>query len=268
MLKDITLGQYFPGNSLIHRLDPRSKILAVLIYIVALFLAKNALSYALLAAALLVCVAISRVKPAALFKGLKPLLFIVVFTALLNLFYIRTGEVLFSWWKLVITVDGVQTAIFMVLRIVLLVSSTFMLTYTTAPMALTDGLESLLSPLKVFHAPVHEFAMMMSIAMRFIPTLVEEADKIMNAQKARGADFENGRLTERAKALLPLLIPLFVSAFRRADELAVAMESRCYHGGEGRTRLKQLKMAACDWLFLLLSSALVVGVILLKRVTL
>ena len=179
MLKDITLGQYFPGNSLIHRLDPRSKILAVLIYIVALFLAKNALSYALLAAALLVCVAISRVKPAALFKGLKPLLFIVVFTALLNLFYIRTGEVLFSWWKLVITVDGVQTAIFMVLRIVLLVSSTFMLTYTTAPMALTDGLESLLSPLKVFHAPVHEFAMMMSIAMRFIPTLVEEADKIM-----------------------------------------------------------------------------------------
>lgn len=268
MLKDITLGQYFPGNSLIHRLDPRSKILAVLIYIVALFLAKNALSYALLAAALLVCVAISRVKPAALFKGLKPLLFIVVFTALLNLFYIRTGEVLFSWWKLVITVDGVQTAFFMVLRIVLLVSSTFMLTYTTAPMALTDGLESLLSPLKVFHAPVHEFAMMMSIAMRFIPTLVEEADKIMNAQKARGADFENGRLTERAKALLPLLIPLFVSAFRRADELAVAMESRCYHGGEGRTRLKQLKMAACDWLFLLLSAALVVGVILLKRVTL
>ena len=265
MLKDITLGQYFPGNSIIHRLDPRAKIVGVLIYIVALFFAKGAVSYGILFALLALCVAISRIAPSALLKGLKPLLFIVAFTAILNIFYIKTGSVLASFWGLTITADGLTTAAFMVLRIILLVSSTFLLTYTTAPMAMTDGTEMLLSPLKLLHVPVHDFAMMMSIAMRFIPILVEEADKIMNAQKARGADFESGKLAERAKALLPLLVPLFVSAFRRADELAVAMESRCYHGGEGRTRMKTLKMSAVDWVFLLLCAALLAGIILLSR---
>lgn len=265
MLKDITLGQYFPGTSIIHRLDPRAKILGVLLYIVALFFAKGALSYGILLLVLALCVAISRVSPSALLKGLKPLLFIVAFTAILNIFYIKSGQVLASFWGLQITVDGLTTAGFMVLRIVLLVSSTFLLTYTTAPMAMTDGTELLLSPLKALHVPVHDFAMMMSIAMRFIPTLVEEADKIMNAQKARGADFESGKLTERAKALMPLLVPLFVSAFRRADELAVAMESRCYHGGEGRTRMKQLKMCTMDWGYLFLSALLLSGIIVLSR---
>lgn len=266
MLKDITLGQYFPGTSIIHRLDPRAKILGVLVYIVALFFAKGVLSYGILFAVLALCVAISRVSPSALLKGLKPLLFIVAFTAVLNIFYIKTGRELASFWGLTITVDGLSTAAFMVLRIVLLVSSTFLLTYTTAPMAMTDGTEMLLSPLKALHVPVHDFAMMMSIAMRFIPILVEEADKITSAQKARGADFENGKLTDRAKALLPLLVPLFVSAFRRADELAVAMESRCYHGGEGRTRMKTLQMAARDWIFLFLTAALLAGIILLSRI--
>ena len=266
MLKDITLGQFFPGTSIIHRLDPRAKILGVLIYIVALFFAKGYVSYGILLIVLAVCVGVSRVAPSALFKGLKPLLFIVIFTAILNIFYIHSGKVLVSFWKLSITEDGLKTAGFMVLRIVLLVSSTFLLTYTTAPMAMTDATESLLKPLKLLHVPVHDFAMMMSIAMRFIPILVEESDKIMSAQKARGADFESGKLTDRAKALLPLLVPLFVSAFRRADELAVAMESRCYHGGEGRTRMKQLKMAASELVFLLLCAALLAGIILLSRV--
>lgn len=266
MLKDITLGQYFPGTSIIHRLDPRAKITGVLIYIVALFFAKGVVGYGILLALLALCVAISRIAPSALLRGLKPLLFIVVFTAVLNIFYIKTGTVLVSFWGLSITSGGVSTAAFMVLRITLLVSSSFLLTYTTAPMAMTDGMEMLLSPLKALHVPVHDFAMMMSIAMRFIPILVEEADKIMNAQKARGADFESGKLAERAKALLPLLVPLFVSAFRRADELAVAMESRCYHGGEGRTRMTVLKMTAKDWIFLILVIALLAGIILLARI--
>ncbi len=266
MLKDITLGQYFPGNSFIHRLDPRAKIIGVLVYIVSLFFAKGALSYGILFFLLGICVAISKVSPLALLKGLKPLLFIVIFTSILNIFYLNSGTVLYSFWGLTVTSDGLAKAAFMVLRILLLVSSTFLLTYTTAPMAMTDGTEMLLSPLKLFHVPVHDFAMMMSIAMRFIPILVEEADKIMNAQKARGADFESGNLSQRAKALLPLLVPLFVSSFRRADELAVAMESRCYHGGEGRTRMTRLKLAACDWCFLFFTVVLLAVIALLSRV--
>ncbi|MGN1002828.1 MAG: energy-coupling factor transporter transmembrane component T family protein, partial [Oscillospiraceae bacterium] len=226
MLKDITLGQYFPGSTVIHRLDPRTKILWLVGYIVALFLAKSWASYGLMLLVLVSAAALGRIKPRALLKGLKPLLFIVIFTGVINLFY-GSGEPLVEFWIFRITADGIRTAIFMVLRIMLLVCGTFLLTYTTSPLQLTDGLEKLLRPLKKLHVPVHELSMMMSIALRFIPTLIEETDKIMSAQKARGASFDTGKLTDRARALIPLLVPLFVSAFRRADELATAMECRC-----------------------------------------
>jgi len=267
MLKDITLGQYFPGNTVVHRLDPRAKLLMTLLYIVALFLCKWFVSYGLMLAFLITAVALSRIRPKALFKGLKPLIVIILFTAVINLFY-TDGRVLVEFWIFKITVEGVQNAFFLVLRIMLLVMGTFLLTYTTSPIALTDGLESLLSPLKKIHFPVHELAMMMSIALRFIPTLIEETDKIISAQKARGADFETGNVFRRAKALIPILVPLFVSAFRRADELATAMECRCYHGGEGRTKLKQLRWHARDALCLLLGAALLAGVIVLRQFTL
>ena len=245
MLKDVTLGQYFPGETSVHKLDPRTKLVLVIVYIVALFLAKGAASYALVAACLLAVIGISKIHLKVIVKSLKPLLLIIVLTALLNLFY-GSGEPLVQFWIFKITKEGIENAVFMVLRIALLVAGTFMLTYTTSPIALTDGLESLLGPLKKLGAPVHELAMMMCIALRFIPTLIEETDKIMSAQKARGADFESGNLLSRAKALIPILVPLFISAFRRADELAMAMECRCYHGGEGRTRLKQLHMHRSD----------------------
>ena len=264
MLKDITLGQYFPGNTPVHRLDPRTKLLMVIVYIVALFLAKWWVSYGLMLAFLITVVAISRIRPKALFKGLKPLLIIMIFTALLNLFY-TDGEVLAQFWIFRITREGIVQATFLVLRIMMLVAGTFLLTYTTSPIALTDGLESLLSPLKKLHFPVHELAMMMSIALRFIPTLIEETDKIMSAQKARGADFETGNIFRRAKALVPILVPLFISAFRRADELATAMECRCYHGGEGRTALRVLRYKAADWLVLVAFLALTAGIIVLKK---
>lgn len=228
MLKDITLGQYFPGNSIIHRLDPRTKLIWVIFYIIALFQATNFLSYALMAAVTVGCVALSHVPPKSMLKGLKPVMIIIVLTAVLNLFY-TDGTPLVQIWKLTITYEGIVKAFFMVIRIIMLICGTFLLTYTTAPVALTDGLELLLGPLKKLKVPVHEMSMMMSMALRFIPTLIEETDKIMSAQKARGADFESGNLLQRAKALLPILVPLFISAFRRADELAIAMESRCYH---------------------------------------
>ena len=230
MLKDITLGQYFPGNTIVHRLDPRTKLIAVVLYIAALFTANNWSATALVLLTLVFCVALSRIRPKALFKGLKPLIVIVILTAVLNLFY-SDGNVICSFWVLRITDNGIRRAVLMVLRIILLVCGTFLLTYTTSPLQLTDGLEQLLSPLKKLRFPVHELSMMMSIALRFIPTLIEETDKIISAQKARGADFESGSLVRRAKALLPILVPLFVSAFRRADELATAMECRCYNGG-------------------------------------
>lgn len=264
MLKDITLGQYFPGDTVIHRLDPRTKLLMVIIYIVALFLCKWFVSYAVALLFLVTAVALSKIRPKALFKGLKPLLIIIIFTAVLNLFY-TDGTVLVKFWIFQITREGIINAVFLVLRIMLLVMGTFLLTYTTSPIALTDGLESLLSPLKKLHFPVHELAMMMSIALRFIPTLIEETDKIISAQKARGADFETGNIFRRAKALIPILVPLFVSAFRRADELATAMECRCYHGGKGRTKLKQLRYRRCDVLTLLLGAALLSGVIVLRH---
>ncbi|MDD6643260.1 MAG: energy-coupling factor transporter transmembrane component T family protein [Faecousia sp.] len=264
MLKDITLGQYFPGDTVIHRLDPRTKLLMVIIYIVALFLCKWFVSYAVALLFLVTAVALSKIRPKALFKGLKPLLIIIIFTAVLNLFY-TDGTVLVKFWIFQITREGIINAVFLVLRIMLLVMGTFLLTYTTSPIALTDGLESLLSPLKKLHFPVHELAMMMSIALRFIPTLIEETDKIISAQKARGADFETGNIFRRAKALIPILVPLFVSAFRRADELATAMECRCYHGGKGRTKLKQLRYRRRDVLTLLLGAALLSGVIVMRH---
>ena len=264
MLKDITLGQYFPGSSLAHRLDPRTKLMLTVLYIVILFCATSFVSYGLVAALLAVGVKVSGVAPKALVRGLKPILFIICFTAVLNLFY-TPGDELASFWIFTITRQGVATAFFMVLRITMLIMGTFLLTYTTSPIALTDGLESLLGPLKKLRVPVHELAMIMSIALRFIPTLIEETDKIMSAQKARGADFESGNLLQKARALVPILVPLFISAFRRADELAVAMECRCYHGGQGRTKLHVLRYQARDYLVLLAYAAVLAAVLVLGR---
>lgn len=264
MLKDITLGQYFPGNSLAHRLDPRTKILLTVLYIVALFCAKWFVSYGLVAALLVTGIKVSGVAPRALVRGLKPILFIICFTAVLNLFY-TPGEALVTFWIFKITKEGIFTAFFMVLRITMLIMGTFLLTYTTSPIALTDGLETLLGPLKKIRVPVHELAMIMSIALRFIPTLIEETDKIMSAQKARGADFESGNLLQRAKALVPILVPLFISAFRRADELAVAMECRCYHGDAGRTKLHVLHYQTRDYLVLLAYGVILAAVLVLAR---
>ena len=264
MLKDITLGQYFPGDTLAHRLDPRTKLLATVLYIIAIFLAKGPIAYGVLILTLIVSVRISKVGARALFRGLKPVLFIIAFTAVLNLFY-TPGTVIAQLWIFRVTREGVITAVAMMLRISLLIMGTFLLTYTTSPIRLTDGLEDLLGPLKKLGVPVHELAMMMSIALRFIPTLIEETDKIMSAQRARGADFESGNLLQRAKALIPLLVPLFVSAFRRADELATAMECRCYHGGEGRTKLHVLRYETRDYLTLAFYAALCAAMIALKK---
>lgn len=262
MLKDITLGQFFPGNTIAHRLDPRTKLLLVVLFIVALFQAKGWIAYGILTLVVAVCMRVSHISAKNIFKGLKPMIFIIALTGVLNIFYTDGTPVLPGW---IITWEGIARAIQMVLRIVLLITGTFLLTYTTSPIALTDGLELLLNPLKKLRFPVHEMTIMMSMALRFIPTLIEETDKIMSAQKARGADFETGSLMERAKALLPVLVPLFVSAFRRADELAVAMESRCYHGGEGRTRMKQLILAGRDYIALALGILLLAGIIGLKK---
>ena len=262
MLKDITLGQYFPGDTPAHRLDPWTKILLVVFYIAALFCAKSVLTYGLVALTLLVCVRISKVKFRALVHGLKPVVVIILFTAVLNLFF-TPGDELFHLGFLRVTDAGVSMAVRMVLRIMLLIMGTFLLTYTTSPISLTDGLERLMNGLKRLRVPVHELAMMMSIALRFIPTLIEETDKIISAQKARGADFESGNLFQRAKALIPVLVPLFISAFRRADELAVAMECRCYHGGEGRTRLHVLKYEGRDYAALSVGAVLAVGIMVL-----
>ncbi|MGM9542278.1 MAG: energy-coupling factor transporter transmembrane component T family protein [Candidatus Limivicinus sp.] len=262
MLKDITLGQFFPGDTIAHRLDPRTKLLLVVLFIVALFQAKGWVAYGVLTLTVAVCMTVSHISARNIFKGLKPMIFILALTGVLNIFYTGGTPILPGW---IITWEGIARAIQMVLRIVLLITGTFLLTYTTSPIALTDGLELLLNPLKKLRFPVHEMTIMMSMALRFIPTLIEETDKIMSAQKARGADFETGSLMDRAKALLPVLVPLFVSAFRRADELAVAMESRCYHGGEGRTRMKQLIFQGRDYIALALGILLLAGIIYLKK---
>lgn len=264
MLKDITLGQYFPGNSPVHRLDPRTKLLMLVIYIVSLFSAKSWVTYGTCFAFLAFCIWLSTVPLKSIVKGMKPLIMILVFTGVLNIFFTAgEGEPLVDFWIITIYTEGLVRAFFMVIRILLLITCTFLLTYTTSPIALTDGLESLLSPLKRLRLPVHELSMMMCIALRFIPTLIEETDKIMSAQKARGADFESGKLMERVKALIPILVPLFISAFRRADELATAMECRCYQGGEGRTKMKLLRYTLWDFYAFGIGAVLVVAVIFL-----
>ena len=265
MLKDITLGQYFPGKSPVHRMDPRTKLIMLIVYIVVLFLASSWVSYGLVFAFLVISIAVSRIPLKAIVRGMKPLVLILIFTGILNLFFTTGETVLVSFWVITITLEGVVRALFMITRILMLLAGTFLLTYTTSPIALTDGLESLLGPLKLLRLPVHELSMMMCIALRFIPTLIEETDKIMSAQKARGADFESGRLLQRVKALVPILVPLFISAFRRADELATAMECRCYQGGDGRTKMKLLRYKLLDLITFLAGGLLLAGVILLIR---
>ena len=264
MLKDVTLGQFFPGSSIVHRLDPRCKLLLTIVYIAALFTAESYVSYAVMLIITGVCIALSRIQLKVILRGLKPLWIIIALTAVLNMFF-TPGRELVSFWKITITYEGLIRAVFMVLRITMLIAGTFLLTYTTSPIALTDAMEILFGPLKKLKVPVHEMSMMMSMALRFIPTLIEETDKIISAQKARGADFETGNLFHRAKALVPILVPLFISAFRRADELATAMECRCYRGGSGRTKLKQLTWCTRDTLAMIWSALVLAGVIVLVR---
>ena len=263
MLKDITIGQYFPGNSAVHRLDPRFKIIITAVFIVSLFCADNFLGLLISCIFMLISFLISQIPMKLMMKSIKPIIPIIIFTTVLNLFFLD-GVTLFKLGFLKITYEGVRTSVFMIIRIVALIMGSSLLTYTTSPITLTDAIERLMSPLAKIHLPVHELAMMMTIALRFIPTLIEETDKIMSAQKARGADMESGNLMQRAKALTPILIPLFVSAFRRAEELALAMECRCYHGGDGRTRLKELKSTAADYIALGLSFVFLDAVILMN----
>jgi energy-coupling factor transport system permease protein len=267
LIKDITIGQYFPGKSVLHRMDSRVKILLTVVFIVMLFMAKSiqALSVGILFT--VVTFIISRIPLKMMGKSLKPIVPIVIFTAVLNLFFIRTGDVLWEWKIIKLTQDGVDTSLFMVIRIICLICGSSLLTYTTSPIELTDAIEKLLGPLKKIKVPVHELAMMMTIALRFIPTLIEETDKIINAQKARGADMETGGLIQKTKALIPILIPLFVASFRHAEELALAMECRCYHGGEGRTRMKQLKMTLTDLWGSLYCMVFLAGVIAVNILT-
>lgn len=248
MLKDITLGQYFPVESVLHRMDPRFKIIFTLLFIVMLFAGNSIWTLAVGGCFVLMAQILSHIPLKMSWRSIKPILPILVFTAALNLLFIDSGNVLWEWKLIKITQGGITTSIFMIVRIILLIVGTSMLTYTTSPILLTDAIESLMSPLKKIKFPVHEMAMMMSIALRFIPTLLEETDKIMSAQKARGATLDSGSMMQRVRALIPILIPLFVSAFRRAEELATAMECRCYRGGEGRTRLRQLRAAPRDFI--------------------
>ncbi len=261
MIRDITLGQYFPGDSVIHRLDPRTKIIWTFFYIILLFFMKTAVGFAAFIVLTAVIIALTKIKVKYILRGIKPVLFLLIFTSIINIF--MTGETpLFKIWFLTATKEGVIFAALMALRLVLLVAGTSLLTFTTSPISLTDGIERLMSPFSKIGVPAHAIAMMMTIAIRFIPTILEETDKIMKAQKARGADFESGSIVSRARAMTPILIPLFISAFRRADELAIAMECRCYRGGEGRTRLHELKMQKRD-IAALLSMPFVAAVIIL-----
>ena len=262
MLRDITIGQYFPGHSFIHKMDPRMKLIAAVLYIIVLFVASRPLGMALGIALVVLMYMISGISAKLVVKSLKPVVPIIIFTAILNLFFlVGDGEPIFSLWFLHIYREGVAMAIMMAVRIMCLIAGTSLLTYTTSPIELTDAIEVLMGPLKKIKVPVHEIAMMMTIALRFIPTLIEETDKIMNAQKARGADMETGSVVQRAKALIPILIPLFVSAFRRADELALAMECRCYRGSVGSTRMKQLEYQKRDFVALAFMLLCLVAVI-------
>lgn len=261
MLSDITIGQFFPGRSVVHRLDPRIKLVVTFSYIIAVFIPKNWVGLGAAVAFLVASVLLSRIPMKLIFKGLKPVIPLLLFTAIINLFYVG-GTPILEFWIIKITLEGIFTAVFIAVRILCLIVASSLLTYTTSPTTLTDALERLMSPLRYIKVPVHEIAMMMTIALRFIPTLIEETDKIISAQKARGADMESGNLLQRAKALIPILVPLFVSSFRRAYELATAMECRCYHGGDGRTRMKQLHLTMRDYLTLLVTIVLITGIVL------
>ncbi len=263
-MKDITLGQYFPGNSPIHHLDPRTKLLGMIAYIVLVFIVDHIAVFLIPAVFVAAVTLLSGVPAGYLLKSLKPIRFLLLFMFILNLFMVKSGEVLWAWRFLEITEGGIRQAVYISLRLILLLSGTSLMTLTTTPIALTDALEKLLHPLGRLGFPAHELAMMMTIALRFIPTLIEEADKIMKAQMARGADFESGNVFKRAKSMVPVLVPLFISAFRRADELAMAMESRCYHGGDGRTRMHVLRFRKADALAAAVFTAMLAGVILLQ----
>ena len=266
MKSDIVFGQYVEGNSLIHRLDPRVKILIALVHIVVIFLAKSLTAFALLTLFAVVSVVMTGIPARMIFRAMRPLVFIVVFTAVINLFFMPGEHLIFEFRFIHIYREGLVNAALIILRILLLIVATSVfLTYTTTPLALTDALEQLLGPLKKLRIPVHEFSMMMTIALRFIPTLIDETRKIINAQTARGADFASGGLIRRGRALIPILVPLFISAFRRADELATAMECRCYTGGEGRTRMNSLKSEPKDWVFFSFEILLGAAVVLLNR---
>lgn len=265
-MKNIAFGQYYPADSVIHRLDPRAKVILAILYIVCSFLCKNILSFAALAVSAIVVVLVSRIPIGTVLRSVRPVLFIMLFTAVLNIFWTTGESPLFAWGILKVYPEGLYNALFMLIRILsLIVGTGIFMTYTTTPISLADGLEQLLSPLKKIRVPVHEFSMMMTVALRFIPTLIEETDKIIAAQKARGADFSTGGLVKRAKALVPILVPLVISAFRRADELATAMECRCYRGGEGRTKLYILHYAARDFLAMGTVVLFGVGLVLLNR---
>lgn len=265
MLRDITIGQHFPGNSVVHRCDPRLKLIATIAYIVVLYSCGNAVGVALSVVLLAGLYALAKIPFKLILKSLKPIVPIIIFTSVINLFFITgEGEPLVSFWVLKIYPEGVSFAILMAVRVMALIAGTSLLTYTTSPVVLTDAIENLLRPLSKLHLPVHEFAIIMTIALRFIPTLIDETEKIMNAQKARGAQLDTGKLNERMRALVPILIPLFLSAFRRADELAMAMECRCYRGGEGRTRLKVLRLTRTDALCALFC-VVTFGIILATR---
>lgn len=264
-MKSIALGQFYPADSVLHRLDPRIKIILTILYIVCSFLCKNILSFALLLLSAAFLIFMGKIPFKIVLRGLHPILIILIFTSFLNIFWTKGEHLLFGWKFIQIYAEGLYAAAFIVVRITtLIIGTSMLLTYTTTPIALTDGLEDILSPLKKLHVPVHDFAMMMTIALRFIPTLVEETDKIMTAQKSRGADFSSGNLIQRVKALIPIIIPLFVSAFNRAGDLAVAMECRCYHGGDGRTRMTVRHFHLSDWISLLLVICLGGALILLN----
>lgn len=269
MISDITLGQFFPGFSLLHKLDPRTKLISAILFIVSIFLAKTPLAFFALAVFTIALIFISRISFSVILRGIRPVVYILIFTSLLNIFMTKGESApLVDFWIIEIYREGIIRAVFMTLRVIfLIIGSSLLLTYTTSPISLTDGLESLLSPLAKIGIPVHVFSMMMTIALRFIPTLVEETDKIMNAQKSRGADFASGSLVRRAKALIPLLVPLFVSAFKRAEELAVAMECRCYRVDKKRTKLVKLTFRAKDFLSLLIFAAFLAGIVLISRVS-
>ncbi len=265
MIRDITIGQYYPAKSVVHRLDPRVKLICTLLYLISLFLFSSIPGYLVTTVFLICVIHISKVPFSYIVKGLKPVIMLLMITVLFNLFLTRQGDVLFHEWIFTITEGGLRTAVYMAIRLVYLIIGSSLMTFTTTPNELTDGIEAVLHPLNKIHVPVHEIAMMMSIALRFIPILLEETDKIMKAQLARGADFESGNILQRAKSMVPILVPLFVSAFRRANDLAMAMEARCYRGGDGRTKMKPLRYKSRDYAAYIIVIAYVVAVVAIGR---